>query len=76
MRLTKKQKETILPLLQTAVQAQIDRWETERLIEGIVGKEMDSMQKGIEDLAVGADRGTDVKLEDVQGYIDSCDDYL
>ena len=72
MRLTKQQKKDILPLLQQAVQAQIDRWDAERQIEGVLEKELDSMGEGIEHLAVGCDSGTDVELNDVQDYINSC----
>ena len=72
MKLTKAQKEEILPLLQQAVQAQIDCWDAQRQIENVLDKELDGMGQGIEDLAISCDFGRDVKLEDIQDYIDSC----
>ena len=72
MRLTKDQKREILPLLQQAVQAKIDQWDAERQIEGILGVEMDRMNTSADDLAISYDRGNQVKLEDVQTYIDGC----
>lgn len=72
MKLTKVQKEAILPLLRVAVQAQIDQWDAERQIEGVVDAELDCMSEGLEALAVSYDQGEDVQLKDVQLYIDSC----
>lgn len=72
MRLNDRQKQTVLRLLRQAVQAQIDCWDAQRQIEGALSKEIDSMGEGIEDLAISCDSGADVKLEHVQGYIDSC----
>lgn len=72
MRLTKEQKAKLLPLLQQAVQAQIDCWDYQRQIEGALDKELDEMREGIEDLAVSYDFGAQVTHEDVQAYVDSC----
>lgn len=74
MKLTKEQKDEILLLLQQAVQAQIDRWDAERGIENVLDKELDDMGQGIEDLAISCDFGRDVKLDDIQDYIDSCEE--
>jgi hypothetical protein len=72
MRLTKAQKQEILPLLQNAVQAQIDLWDATGAIEGVLGRELDSMSAPLEPLAVSYDSGADVKIEDVQPYINDC----
>jgi len=72
MNLTKRQRENILPLLQQAVQAKIDQWDLERQIESVVDAELDSMQDGLEILAVNYNEGKDVRLEDVDDYIDRC----
>jgi hypothetical protein len=72
MKLSKNEKLEILPLLQRAVQAKIDEWDSTRQIEGIVDAELDSMSDGVEHLAVGYDTGAEVTLEDVQVYIDTC----
>lgn len=72
MRLTERQTEPVLRLLRLAVQAQIDCWDYQRQIEGVLEKELDEMREGIEDLAVSRDFGAQVTHEDVQDYIDSC----
>lgn len=74
MKLTKSQKEAILPLLQAAVQAKIDCWDSQRQIEGVLGKEFDNMEAGIEDLAIGCDGGDMVSAKDVQKYLDGCEE--
>lgn len=65
MKITKRQAEKILPLLQRAVQAQIDRWDLERQIEKFFGQDFDGMGEMIEDLAIGADEGADVSVDNV-----------
>ncbi len=72
MKLTKKQKAAVLPYLQQAVQAQLDRWDAEKGIENALGIGLDLMQDGIQDLAISCDYGRDVKLEHVQDYVDTC----
>lgn len=72
MRLTKAQKREILPHLQKAVQAIIDRWEAEREIEAITGKELDEMGAAAEPLAVTLNSGSQVTLAHVDDYLSLC----
>lgn len=69
MKITKRQAEKILPILQRAVQAQIDRWDAERQIEKFFAQDFDGMGELIEDLAIGADEGTDVSIENAIEYM-------
>jgi hypothetical protein len=72
MKLTEKQKKTLLPYVQGVVQGVIDTWESERCIERILGKSFDGMTQAAQDMAIAYDSGEDVTLEEVQAYIDSC----
>ncbi len=72
MRLTNEQKRSILPYVQAAVQGVIDSWEAESHIESTLGLEIDDMHGGLEDLAISADSGADVTIDQMQWYIDSC----
>ncbi len=73
MKLTTKQKRAILPLLQMMVQSMIDVWDLQRRIEQALDKDFRNMNPGAEMLAFGYASGYDVKLKDVQGYIDNCE---
>lgn len=72
MKLTSRQKHDILPHIQAAVQGIIDSWESQRQIEFLLDAEIDEMNPGLEDLAIGADKGTDITIDQVQEYIDGC----
>lgn len=69
MTATKAQITALLPWLQRAVQAQIDRWDAEREIEHLLDVELDEMAPGIEDLAVSVDCGADVTRAQVEDYL-------
>jgi hypothetical protein len=68
MKLTKEQIADILPELQKAVQAKIDMWEAEGVIESIADEMYDGMDEALDNLAISYDRGNQVKLEDVETY--------
>jgi hypothetical protein len=70
MRLTKEQKTELLPLLQKAVQAQIDLWEASGAIEGVLDKTYDNMGEALAPMAVTYDSGSQVTAEDLQVYVD------
>jgi hypothetical protein len=72
VKLTKKQKEEVLPHLQHMVDSIISAWESQRWIEGILGRNFDGMSGAAEMLAVTYDAGREVKLDDVQDYINKC----
>jgi hypothetical protein len=72
VKLTKKQKEMLRPYLRDLVQNTIEMWETQRCIEGILGRSFDGMSAAAETFAVSYDHGFQVTLDDVQTYIDSC----
>jgi hypothetical protein len=72
--LTTTEKRRILEPLRRAVQAQIDRWEAEGEIEGLLLSfgghgEYDNMQEGIEHLAVACNSKEDLTLRDVEQYV-------
>jgi hypothetical protein len=72
MKLTKKQKQILLPYVQDVVDGLIVSWEAQRCIERILGKSFDGMTAAAEPLAVSYETGPEVRLEDVQSYIDAC----
>jgi hypothetical protein len=74
MKLTKKQKQEILPHLQTMVQGNIDAWESQRRIEGILEKNFDCMNDAAQDFAVVYGSGDEVTLADVQSYVEQLEE--
>ena len=72
MKITDEQRAEILPLLQKATQALIDKWEAEGAIEGVNGVMLDEMGQSLEGLAISYDRGDQVILQDVDTFLDGC----
>jgi hypothetical protein len=72
VKITDEQRAEILPILQMATQALIDKWEAEGAIEGVLGVTLDSMGDSLEGLAISYDSGDQVTLEDVDSYLDGC----
>jgi hypothetical protein len=74
MKLTAKQKETLQPYVRDVVQGIIEAWEAQRCIERILKTSFDGMTAAAESMAVSYDNGSQVTLDDVQTYIDSCEE--
>lgn len=64
----------ILPAIQRAVQAQIDRWDAEREIEHFFDREFDNMGEGLENMAISFDTGDEVTIEAAREYLEGLGD--
>lgn len=66
----------LLPMLQRAVQANIDLWAAVREIEDYLGEEFSNMQDGIDQLSmsIGYDSGDRVTMDDLKQYLDGLEE--
>lgn len=74
MKITDEQRAEILPLLQQATQALIDKWDAQGAIESVLGTSLDGVSDGIESLAISYGSGSEVTLLDVDIYLEEFDE--
>jgi hypothetical protein len=77
-RMRKRKAAAVLPLLRQAVRLNVQRWDVERRIEEIIGKEVDDFYSHYDALCVPIDEPTAqavkeaVTLADAQQLVDEC----